>query len=285
MARMRTLGMPSVMKVSAAVLAVYLAYAALLYLMQRQMLYPRHMAETRQGAPLQQDGFERIWIESADARCEAWLFMPSSPEGASPVPAVILAHGNAETIDFLPEEFDGFVRMGMALLLVEYPGYGRSGGSPSQRRITDIFLAAYDRLAVRPDIDAGRIVLAGRSLGGGVACRLAAARPSAALVLISAFTSARSFAPRYLLPGFLVKDPFDNLAVVGRYTRPVLVIHGRHDPVIPFVHGEDLARSAPHGRLVAYDCGHNDCPPDPQAFWRDIQDFFSLAGILGRNGP
>ena len=272
--------MSSVLKVSAVLLAIYLAYGALLFLMQRQILYPRHLAETGRGAPLPRDGFERIWIESADARCEAWLFMPSTPGAASPVPAVILAHGNAESIDFLPSEFHGFVRLGMALLVVEYPGYGRSSGEPSEKSITDIFLAAYDRLVARPQIDPGRMVLAGRSLGGGAVCRLAASRPSAALILISAFTSARSFASRYLVPGFLVKDPFDNLAMVGRYARPVLVIHGRHDPVIPFAHGEMLARSAAHGRLVAFDCGHNDCPPDPQAFWREIQDFLSMAKIL-----
>lgn len=277
--------MQSAVKIATTVLGIYLVYGLLLYLMQRPMMYPRHMAETRQGPPVQRDGFERFWIESADARCEAWLFMPPRSTGASPAPAVILAHGNAESIDFLPEEFNGFVRMGMALLLVEYPGYGRSTGSPSQGRITDIFLAAYDRLVARPDVDAGRIVLAGRSLGGGVACRLAASRPSAALVLISTFTSARSFASRYLLPGFLVRDPFDNLAVVGRYDRPVLVLHGRHDSVIPFAHGEVLARSAPHGRLVAYDCGHNDCPPSAPAFWRDIHGFFLTAGILGGTGP
>lgn len=267
-------------KIVVAALAVYAAYAALLFMTQRRILYPRHMAGVRSEAPAYGEGFERLWIEAAGSRCEAWLFLPSRRAARETVPAVIVAHGNAETIDFLPEEFDGFSAMGMAMLLVEYPGYGRSTGSPSEAGITAVFTAAYDRLAARSDIDAERIVLVGRSLGGGAVCRLASLRPSAALVLISAFTGVEAFAARFLMPKFLVRDRFDNLAVMAQYEGPVLVIHGRNDPVIPFAHGQALARRARRGELVAYDCGHNDCPPNSGIFWRDVKAFMGRNGIL-----
>jgi pimeloyl-ACP methyl ester carboxylesterase len=274
------INMQPVLKMTAVVLGIYLAYTTLLYLMQRQMMFPRHMAPTRQGAPAGAGGMERFWIEAGRARCEAWLVCPHPKHRGNPSPAVILAHGNAETIDFLVDEFEPFTRMGLALLLVEYPGYGRSTGTPSQQSITDVFLAAYDRLSARPDIDASRVVLVGRSLGGGAVCQLAARRPSAALILISSFTSAAAFAPRYLVPGFMVRDPFDNLAVVRGYDRPVLVFHGRGDTVIPFSHGQTLARNAADGRLVPYDCGHNDCPPDARDFWNRIASFLRASAVL-----
>jgi hypothetical protein len=83
----------------------------------------------------------------------------------------------------------------------------------------------------------------------------------------------------------LVRDPFDNLAALRRYPGPVLILHGRHDPVIPFAHGEALARAATRATLVEYPCGHNDCPPDPQRFWRDIAAFLTAAGISADPPP
>jgi hypothetical protein len=170
--------------------------------------------------------------------------------------------------------------MGVGLLLVEYPGYGRSAGSPSQESISETFIKAYDRLAARQDVDASRIVLFGRSLGGGAVCDLALKRPSAALILMSCFKSVSAFAVRYLAPAFLIRDPFDNLSVVRQYPGPVLVIHGNFDEVVPFSHGRALHAAAPNGKMIAYPAGHNDCPPDWAVFWRDVEEFLRTHGIL-----
>jgi len=183
-------------------------------------------------------------------------------------------------IDFWPEALKRFPAMGVGLLLVEYPGYGRSAGSPSQESISETFTRAYDTLAARPDVDPTRIAFFGRSLGGGAVCDLAAKRPAAALILMSSFTSVRSFAIRYLAPSFLIRDPFDNLAVVRDYGGPVLVIHGRFDEVIPFGHGNALHAAARNGKMIAYDAGHNDCPPDWEVFWQDVEGFLRDAKVL-----
>ncbi len=196
---------------------------------------------------------------------------------------MIFAHGNGELIDFWLQELQTFNRLGMGALLVEYPGYGRSEGLPSQSSIEETFAAAYDVLAARKDVDASRIVLFGRSLGGGAVCALAAQRPSAALILMSTFTGVRHFAKRFLVPPFLVRDPFDNLAVVKNYPGPVLVIHGRHDEVIPFSHGTTLYKSVQKGEMIAYNAGHNDCPPDWNVFWHDVASFLRENRIIGPN--
>jgi len=122
--------------------------------------------------------------------------------------------------------------------------------------------------------------LFGRSLGGGAVCDLALKRPSAALILMSCFKSVNAFAVRYLAPAFLIRDPFDNLATVSQYLGPVLVMHGKFDEVVPFGHGQALHSAAQNGKMIVYEAGHNDCPPDWAVFWRDVEDFLRETGIL-----
>ena len=167
-------------------------------------------------------------------------------------------------------------------MMVEYPGYGRSEGSPSQKTISAALQKAYDVLAARPDIDAKRIILMGRSVGAGAACQLASRRPVCAVILISPFTSVTAFAPRYLVPPFLVRDPLDNLAVMRSYKKPVLIFHGTRDDIIPYQHGKTLAESAENSRLVSFECGHNDMPTTAPRFWNEIDAFFRQALIFPR---
>ena len=265
--------MKKMMKIILWIIVIYAGYCFLLFMMQRQILFPRHLIlET---APLQENipGIERIWLNTRFGKVETWLLAPSEGQDSKPFPVVIFAHGNGELIDYWPDELNKFNDLGLGVLLVEYPGYGRSDGSPSQKSITETFEAAYDMLIAREDIDTHRIIFFGRSVGGGAICDLAAKRPSAALILISTFTGTRSFAPKYLVPGFLIRDPFDNLTVVRTYTNPVLIMHGKFDEIIPYAHGKTLYETAKNGKMITYLSGHNDCPPDWNIFWQDIESF------------
>jgi pimeloyl-ACP methyl ester carboxylesterase len=263
-------------------ICIYIVYCGFLFLMQRKIMFPRGMIPQPASSVRKLPGLEIIWLETEFGRVESWLLRPDSGSTARPVPAVIFGHGNGELIDFWPDELMRFTRLNLALLLVEYPGYGRSAGSPSQESITQAFVAAHDALTSRKDIDSSRIVLFGRSLGGGAVCALSNQRPSAAMILMSTFTSARSFARRYLAPSILVRDPLDNLTAVKNYQGPVLIMHGRHDTVIPFSHGTTLHKAARKGKLIAYEAGHNDCPPDWEVFWKDIEGFLGENSIVSR---
>ena len=274
--------MPTFLKYLFWPLCIYMAYCGLLFLLQRQIMFPRGMIAPSSPSAQKLPGMEKIWLRTDAGKVESWLLPPVPGSAAGPAPAVIFGHGNGELIDFWPDDLKGFARLGMAVLLVEYPGYGRSAGSPSQESITETFVAAYDALTSRKDIDATRIVLLGRSLGGGAVCALSVKRPSAAMILMSTFTSARSFAKRYLAPSFLVRDPMDNLSAVEKYKKPILILHGRHDTVIPFSHGTALRKAARRGKLIAYEAGHNDCPPDWKIFWQDIETFLRYSSIIFR---
>ncbi len=271
--------MNALIKFIGGALLVYALYCGLLFLAQRQVLFPRGMIPAPPPVDLAALGIERIWLETGFGKVEAW-YVPPAAGGPAPCPAVIFAHGNGELIDFWPPELKRFSQMGMGLLLVEYPGYGRSAGSPSQEAIAETFTRAYDRLAARADVDPGRIVFFGRSLGGGAVCDLVRTRPAAALILMSCFKSVRAFAPRYLAPPFLIRDPFDNLEAVKGFNGPVLVVHGRFDEIIPFGHGQALHAAAPNGKLIVYEAGHNDCPPEWPVFWRDLEEFLRGHRIL-----
>jgi pimeloyl-ACP methyl ester carboxylesterase len=273
------------LKIILLALIAYGLYCGFLFFAGRHVIFPRHYAGVPSGSENPPAGFERDWLEMPFGKVETWFLPPHSVGQNRPVPAVIFAHGNAELIDFSAYEMQPFSELGLAVLLVEYPGYGRSQGKPSQKTITETLCAAYDRLAARKDIDATKIVFYGRSVGGGAVCALAAERPSAALILVSTFTSIRSMAAKYLVPGFLVRDPFDNLATVKRYPSPILIIHGRHDEIIPFRHGERLQQAAPQSELIAYACGHNDCPPDVHQFQQDLTGFLQRVGIIPSGPP
>ena len=263
---------------------IYIAYCGLLFVMQRKVMFPRGLIEVPKENP-DISGLEQIWIDTGFGKVETWFLPPVAKQGSAPVPAVIFAHGNGELIDFWPQELKNFNRIGIGVLLVEYPGYGRSDGSPSQVSIAETFMAAYDALVERQDVDASRIILFGRSLGGGAVCTLASVRPSAALILMSTFTSARAFAPKYLAPKFLIRDPFDNLTAVKAYPGPVLVMHGKFDEVVPYRHGVSLHQAARQGKMITYHSGHNDCPPRWDVFWQDMESFLLKIGVLQKTPP
>lgn len=245
---------PGMLVVAGMMAGVWVLYALAAFLGQRALLYPAPRA-TEVRAPR---GVASVMLPIAGATIEAWLMRPV-PDRGERAPLVIFAHGNAELIDYWPGEFNELRAAGMAVLLVEYPGYGRSTGSPSQQSLTDAMLASYDWAKVVPGIDSTRIVAYGRSLGGGAACALVARRPVAALVLESSFTSVAALAGRLLLPRVLVRDPFDNVAALASYRGPMLVMHGDRDTTIPTIHGRRLAASVPGADFELLPCGHDDC--------------------------
>lgn len=250
------------------------AYLALVWSLQRIALFPP-MGDGLGEKPHPGARFRRAWL-GPHKSVEAW-FLPPVPPGA-PTTTVVFTHGNAELIDMWLDPFERLQYWGIGVLLVEYPGYGRSKGSASERSITDVMVAAHDFLLEQPEVDAKRIVAYGRSVGGGAACALAKHRNVAALILESSFTSVRDIAKYYGLFGPLVRDPFDNLAVVHEFEGPILVLHGDQDEVIPFSHAERLRDAARDAQLTAMSCGHNDC----ERPWRDVRGFLEAHALFPR---
>jgi fermentation-respiration switch protein FrsA (DUF1100 family) len=251
--------------------AVLGLYWLLLFLFQRSLLFP---GSTYSVAIARPADAERHWLRIPSGRVEAW-FLPPTSHSTEPYPVILFAHGNGEVIEFSSDRFAEARQWGMGVLLVEYPGYGRSDGSPSRKSIRQTFEAAYGWAEGQPRIDAQRLVYYGQSLGTGAVTDLSLQHPPAALILESGFTRVTDFAWRFLAPPFLVRDRFDNVAAVQAFRGPRLVIHGDHDEVIPTRHGRELAAAA-GVQLLLLPCGHNDCPRP----WPEIRTFLEQARIL-----
>src|SRR5215469_2999295 len=257
--------------------ALYVAFLCGLFFAQRSFIYPgTHIAVAR--TPPAVPGLVSLRIATPQASVDA-VFLPALP-AAEHQPLVIFAHGNGEVIDDWMSGLHGFRERGIGVLLVEYPGYGRSTGTPSESAIRAAMAAAYDRVAADHRVDPDRIFGFGQSLGGGAICLLARDRPLRALILQSTFTSLDAFAARYWAPSFLLRDHFDNLSVAKRFQGPMLVIHGRDDRLIPWKQGLRLASASGHAIFRLYDCGHGCWDPDHLPFWDDVIPILLNAGIL-----
>jgi pimeloyl-ACP methyl ester carboxylesterase len=245
-------------------------YYGVLFFAQRRLLFPApapSLAAARGSAEV-----VRLTLPEGNVEC---LYLAPAAAQRGPAPLIVFAHGNGELAEWWVDQFETPRGWGFAVLLLEYPGYGRSAGAPSERSIVAATLAAHDWARADPRVDPNRIVGYGRSLGGGAIARLAAERPLAAVILESSFTSVRAFAGGFLAPGFLVRDPFDNLEQLAGFRGPLLVLHGEHDAIAPLAHGRALAAAVPGAELETLPCGHNDCPRS----WPRIHAFLLKRGL------
>ena len=248
--------MPQLLVVGRVLAFVILGYFVLMFALQRRMAFPGTLRDSLRPVASAPRGVTQVWLEASFGPVEAWFF---SAEGDVHKPTIIFAHGNGELIEDWQREMERLAVAGLNALLVEFPGYGHSRGRPSRSTLREAFTLAFDWLVERYDVDADRIVAHGRSLGGGVAGDLALNRPIRALVLQSTFSSASAFARENFVPGFLVRDRFDNRRAVSDFSGPVLVMHGIRDDVIPYAHAEALAAAREGLDVIELDCAHNDC--------------------------
>lgn len=249
------------------------AVIALAIKLQTSLAFPYIPPSAQIPGAIQASGGEIVWLAVGGHRVEAW-FLPAHLAG--PAPLVMNTHGNGELIDQWARRVTPLRDAGVGVLLVEYPGYGRSEGAPSEKSITTTMLAAYDWAAKDARVDPRRIVAHGRSMGGGAAGQLARHRRLAALILESTFASLADMVRAHGLPDFLVTNRFDTYSVLREFRGPVLIIHGASDDVIPFTHARRLASAAPQARLVELQCHHNDCPPQ----WDLVLGFLAENGVI-----
>lgn len=259
------------------VLGAYLLWCLVLSACQTSMIFPRDLA----GAPTPDAGIpraiERVWITAADgSRVEAWYFAPAA-DSASPAPCAVIFHGNGELIDHIQDYAEWYHRRGYAVLLPEYRGYGRSGGTPSQVAITEDMVAFHELLIARPEVDRTRLVYHGRSLGSAVAAQLAERKPPAALVLEAPFLSINAMAARYMVPGFLVKHPYRTDKVLPAMGIPVLILHSTDDEIVPYSHGRKLHELTPGSQFVDLSGSHNSALASLPQYWSSVDAFLDAS--------
>src|SRR6266513_5099859 len=184
------------------------------------------------------------------------------PQPPPTSPGLLWFYGNGETIAAIWPIVREFQPPGTALLVLDYPGYGGSGGRATEAALYAAAEAGYTMLATRPGVDPHRIFVYGRSLGSAVAIYTAAHRPVAGLILESPFTSAAAMAKHHyrLVPRFLLHLSLDNLTTVKLVRCPILLFHGDADRLVPGAMGMAVAAAAPGPVEVVllHGSGHND---------------------------
>jgi pimeloyl-ACP methyl ester carboxylesterase len=244
----------------------YLALVGLVWRFQERLAFPAPRAPLPDPRRLGLPHGEVIELLTPDGTKLAGWFLPPPPgqerTGGEPGPGLLWFYGNGENIATIWPVLRDYQPPGTALLVVDYPGYGGSGGRATERSLHAAADAAHEALAHRPGVDPARLYVYGRSLGSVLATGVVARRGAAGLILESPFTNARAMARRHyrLFPRFVVRLALDNLATVARVRCPVLVFHGTADWIVPIEMGREVAAAIPGPvEFVAIEgAGHND---------------------------
>jgi fermentation-respiration switch protein FrsA (DUF1100 family) len=270
------------------VLVVMIAYAAmvlLLFAFQSRLVYFPQAGREVTVTPLAYGlDHESVDIRTGDGEVlHAW-WVPASTQSPQGRGIVLFFHGNAGNISHRLDYLLMFNRLGYATLIVDYRGYGRSSGAPSEQGTYRDAIAAWQWLAQKRNAVPRDIIIAGESLGGAVASWLAAQHAPRALLLMSTFTSVPDLAAQLypFMPARLIaRFSYDNLANLRRISSPLLVAHSRDDEIVPFAHGQALfAAAAGPRQCLEMRGGHNEAFVFVHEEWKS-----TVAAFLERHAP
>ena len=245
-----------------AAVAYCLVLLVLLFL-ENMLVYP---------APRYPEGdWQATWLEHEDVsfnsadgtKLHGWYV-----EHPQPKAVVLYCHGNGTHVayiaEFLAEMRDKFQ---VSIFAFDYRGYGRSEGKPAEKGILEDADAAQEWLAKRAGIETKDVVLMGRSLGGGIALHLAAENGARGVILQNTFTSLHDAAASnypWVPVRLLMRNRYDSLSRISRYSGPLFISHGTADRIIPFAHGQKLfaAATGPKEFFEIAGGDHNDSEPE-----------------------
>jgi fermentation-respiration switch protein FrsA (DUF1100 family) len=278
------------LKILFGLLAAYCLVAFLAWRFQDKLAFPGH--RVRLIAP-QRVGLEDgriVTVETSDGvLLKGWYLPPLASGGAGGKAAGLLwFYGNLESVSGLAPIVRDLRLPEVALLILDYRGYGESGGRSTEEGLYRDAEAAWEFLASRPEVDASRIAVYGRSLGSAMALYLAERKGVAAVVLDSPFTSAREMARVHygFLPRWLVRLSLDNVSRARKLDVPLLVFHGTEDRIAPPWMGEAIARAGRARELVWIEgAGHNDTYERGSVAYRRELDRFLRAVLEPTSRP
>jgi uncharacterized protein len=231
----------------------YVALCVVVFVFQRSLIYyPQPRSFGSAGT--------RMELATPDAR----LVLTALPRPVAD--AVVYFGGNAEDVSAsLPAIAEAFPDR--ALYLVHYRGYGGSSGTPSEVALHADALAVFDRVNAEHE----RVTVVGRSLGSGVAIRLAAMRPVAQLVLVSPYDSIEELAARqfpFLPVRWLLRDKFESWRHAPQVRAPTTIVVAERDEIIPAASSQRLRSRFADGVAryrVIPGVGHNSISDSPDS--------------------
>ncbi len=231
---------------------------------------------------------QQVAIPSGSRRLDGLLLLPASEIRAS----VLILHGIGERLSYWREAQEMLARHGIASLIFDYSGYGKSTGATTQQNLRQDTVAAYETLRALVQGERPPFLL-GLSLGTGVAVDAAPhlVPEASGVVLCEAFTSLRSAAEAVLaaapLPGYAIRalarllpDVYRTAASIRQVASPLLIVHSDSDELFPMTMAQEISAAARENEgqraelFVPHGYAHNDAYLKPvPGYWQPILDF------------
>ncbi len=210
--------------------AVYAAFCALLFFFQEKFIFFPHKLPAGYQFRFKQP-FTEMHIPMDDGVLLNSLLFPAAQSRG----LILYLHGNGGALDSWGEIAPDYTCLGYDFFLVDYRGYGKSGGTArSEDRFFADLQEVYDQLKQRYAEE--KIIIIGYSLGTGPAAWLAAANHPRVLILQAPYESLTDMMRRHypLVPTFLLRYRFDTARWLRGCAMPVVIFHGDRDEMIPY---------------------------------------------------
>lgn len=255
-------------------LAGLIALGGINLLQNRLLYFPARAAVSELSA-----GGLQAWPAADDFRG-----LVAMPTGAVRATALVF-HGNAGHAGHRMFYASALTRLGLRVILAEYPGYGPRGGALGEASMVE---DAAQSIAMAQRLHGAPLLVIGESLGAGVAAAAAARQRDkvAGLLLITPWdrlSSVAAFHYPWLPVTWLLRDRYDSAAHMANFGRPIVVVVAERDDIVPARFGTRLydALSEPRRLIVLPGAGHNDWPVRlDAAWWQQVVDI-----LLGEGQP
>ncbi len=214
---------------------------------------------------------KEIPIQTSDEETvHSWLLEHSEPRAD-----VLFFHGNGGNLSLWKDFLINLHRHSFTVFALDYRGYGKSTGSPTEDGLyhdAEAFLRHYWNKVHQPN---RKVIYWGRSLGGAISAYATTIRKPDAVILEASFPSKYSLLdnhPVLKILGMLSEFKFPTADFLDGISRPVLVIHGDRDKVVPLKQGQllyDQLKTEKYFHTIS--AGHNNLHQvDPDSYWENI---------------
>ena len=245
---------------------VFVIFAYVRYVEKKSIFIPSYAIEfTPNDMNLQ---YEDVYFKTPDGHIlNGWLIPAQDAKYI-----LLFFHGNGGNICHRLEKIAMFNKLKLNVFIIDYRGYGKSSGSPSEAGIYQDALASYNYLLLNKQIPQDTIIIYGESLGNAAAVDLASRKKMRALIIDSGFTTARDMSRTVfpLLPTIFLSSRFDSLSKIKKITIPKLIIHSVNDEIVPFRFGKKLFDAAAEPKeLLKIRGSHNTGFMDSEKEYRE----------------
>jgi fermentation-respiration switch protein FrsA (DUF1100 family) len=210
--------------------------------------------------------YEDVYLETTDGiKINGWFI-----ENKASDKVILHFHGNGGNLSNRLAIIQFLYNLPANIFIIDYHGYGKSQGKPSEKNLYLDAKAAYDFLVKKKKFPPSHVIVSGSSLGGGVATELASREKIGGLILLRTFTAIPDMAPRsnplYRWPIVWIRSKYDNIGKIGKIDIPVLIVHSKKDEIIPYQMSVRLFEKAnqPKKLILFEEGGHNNLIASPE---------------------